>query len=439
MTKVIFGNHSSVIVPRQDRENIRKFYCDVLGGKITKEQDERDFIRLGENFYIVFLYGDVPDESEFVRTARTIWLEIKSDNVEEMRRKILESGLVRKLDIPDPHLYFQAPGGQCWRLVGINEDLSFYEGAGEGPDVKKIKEAVGGMKTKKNFNCTISAKISADEAIKRINYIPGWWGVTFSGSSEKQNDKFIVKMSGDSFFNFTVAELIPGRRVVWLVTDCNMPWYSDKKEWTNTKLIFDLSENNGVTTLNFTHEGLTPDVECYKDCETGWTHWITTSLSSYFTTGKGEMKDQSYTATVEFAKSPGDVFKRINDVSKWWTRVANGEQTEFEGRSTKLNDEFILRHGESHYSKQKLVEVIPGKKVVWFVTDSKLNWLKKNQHEWTGTKMIFELTSKGDKTALNFIHQGLVPEKECYDHSVQFWDMVIKEWLFNFITNNKGI
>jgi catechol 2,3-dioxygenase-like lactoylglutathione lyase family enzyme len=141
MANVIFGNHSSVIVPRQDRESIRKFYCDVLGGKITKEENERDFLRLGDNFYIGFLYGDVPDESEFLRTARSVWLEIKSDNVLEMTRKILDFG-VRKLDIPDPHLYFQAPGGQVLRLVGIDEDLSFYEGTGAGPDVAKVKEAL---------------------------------------------------------------------------------------------------------------------------------------------------------------------------------------------------------------------------------------------------------------------------------------------------------
>ncbi len=187
------------------------------------------------------------------------------------------------------------------------------------------------MKSENDFHCSISANINAHEAIKRIGNVPEWWGITFNGNSENQNDKFIVKMGGDSFFNFTVAELLPGKRVVWLVTECHMPWYSDKKEWTNTKLIFDLSENNGSTTLNFRHEGLTPNVECYKDCETGWTHWITTSLLSYFTTGKGEKKDQSYTATIEFAKSPEYVFKRINDVAAWWIRVAGGQQTEFEG------------------------------------------------------------------------------------------------------------
>jgi hypothetical protein len=142
-----------------------------------------------------------------------------------------------------------------------------------------------------NFNSSIVAKISAEEAIKRISNVPGWWGVTFSGSSEKQNDKFVIKMGGDSFFDFTVAELVPGKKVVWLVTDCNMPWYTDKKEWTGTKLIFDLTGDGGITTLNFTHEGLTPDVECYKDCEPGWTHWIKTSLFSYFTTGKGVFRE----------------------------------------------------------------------------------------------------------------------------------------------------
>jgi catechol 2,3-dioxygenase-like lactoylglutathione lyase family enzyme len=143
MAKVIFGNHSSVLVPRQDRDAIRKFYCDVLGGEVMKEDPERDFVRLGDDFYIGFLYGDVADESEFLRSFRAIWLEIKSDDVEEVSRRIVESGLVRTLDeIPDPHLYFQAPGGQCLRLVEIDEDLSFYEGVGAGPDVAKVKEAV---------------------------------------------------------------------------------------------------------------------------------------------------------------------------------------------------------------------------------------------------------------------------------------------------------
>jgi len=142
MAKVIVGNHASVFVPRQDRDKIRKFYRDVLGGRITRELDDKDDLQIGDNFHVAFLYGDYEDASEFLRTGRSVWLEIKSDNVEDMSRKILESGVVRKLDVPDSHLYFQAPGGQCLRLVGINEDLSQYEGVGEGPSVATVKDAV---------------------------------------------------------------------------------------------------------------------------------------------------------------------------------------------------------------------------------------------------------------------------------------------------------
>jgi hypothetical protein len=141
MATVEFGNHASVLVPLQDRDNVQGFYCGVLGGVVTRSDPERDFIRLGDD-YIVFLYGDVPDESEFLRSARAPWLEIKSDDVGATGRRILASGLVRRLELPDPHLYFQAPGGQCLRLVGSDEDLSFFEGAGEGPDMTRIKSAL---------------------------------------------------------------------------------------------------------------------------------------------------------------------------------------------------------------------------------------------------------------------------------------------------------
>jgi hypothetical protein len=141
---------------------------------------------------------------------------------------------------------------------------------------------------------------------------------------------------------------------------------------------------------------------------------------------------KSYTATIEVAKSPEDIFNHIRDVSKWWSK-------DFEGRSTKLGDEFIISHGDLHYSKQKLVEVIPNKKVVWLVTDSKLNWLEKDKTEWTNTKMVFEIIPEGDVTVLNFTHEGLFPEQECYTRCSQGWDMVIKDRLFNYIMIGKAI
>jgi hypothetical protein len=77
-----------------------------------------------EEVHFCFVYQDSAlDVRDFLKA---IYLELKTDNTEEMKQKILAFG-VGKLDVPDPHLYFQAPGGQVFKLVGINEDLSAYE------------------------------------------------------------------------------------------------------------------------------------------------------------------------------------------------------------------------------------------------------------------------------------------------------------------------
>ena len=144
------------------------------------------------------------------------------------------------------------------------------------------------------------------------------------------------------------------------------------------------------------------------------------------------LNNQNFTASIEVDKSPEEAFNHINHVSKWWSK-------DFEGSSSSLHDEFVISHTDQHYSKQKLIEFIPGKKVVWLVTESILNWIKGDKHEWTNTKMIFDITTKGDKTILHFTHEGLLPEKECYIRCGQGWNMVIKDWLFNYITNDKVI
>lgn len=145
---------------------------------------------------------------------------------------------------------------------------------------------------KKDIQCSFSAKISADEALNKISSVAGWWGVGFEGSAGKQGDQFIIKMGPEAWFNCTVTALVPGKKLVWHVDECYMPWYEDKTEWTGTDMIFNLSEQNGETILTFTHKGITPEVACYKDCQPGWTHWITRSLYSYFTTGKGDFKQR---------------------------------------------------------------------------------------------------------------------------------------------------
>lgn len=142
------------------------------------------------------------------------------------------------------------------------------------------------------------------------------------------------------------------------------------------------------------------------------------------------MKSQDFTTTFVVDKTPEETLKAINDVRGWW----NGD---LKGSSHKLHDEFEVHFGDVHYSKQKLTELVPGKRVVWLVTDSKLNFLK-NKGEWTGTTISFDLTTEGDTTQVRFTHKGLVPEIECYQACAGAWTDYMKNSLKDYITSGKG-
>jgi hypothetical protein len=147
------------------------------------------------------------------------------------------------------------------------------------------------------------------------------------------------------------------------------------------------------------------------------------------------MSKQNFTTVFLVDQRPEDVFKAVNNVRGWWTGFYSEE---IKGDTEKLNDEFIFRAGPGvHYSKQKLVEVIPNEKVVWLITDSKLSFLKKKD-EWTGTKIVFEISKKDNKTQVRFTHEGLIPKIECYEDCSSAWSLYLNERLFKLITGKES-
>jgi hypothetical protein len=142
------------------------------------------------------------------------------------------------------------------------------------------------------------------------------------------------------------------------------------------------------------------------------------------------MKEQDLTIAITVNATAEDAFKSINNVTKWWTE-------NLEGSSEKPGEEFTVRFGDVHVSTQKLVEVIPGKKVVWLVTDSQLNFIKDKQ-EWTGTKISFAIVEKDNKTTIDFTHHGLVPEIECFNACSNAWGNYINNSLCSLVNTGKG-
>jgi hypothetical protein len=142
------------------------------------------------------------------------------------------------------------------------------------------------------------------------------------------------------------------------------------------------------------------------------------------------MDDQSYTTNFTVDQSPADVFNAVTNVRGWWSQGVKGN-------TSKQDDEFIFEVPGVHFSKQKLIEVIPDKRIVWLVTESNMTFLKQPD-EWTGTKMIFNITQINNKTKLTFIHEGLVPQVECYKFCMPSWAQYIDGSLRKLIITGEG-
>jgi hypothetical protein len=138
-----------------------------------------------------------------------------------------------------------------------------------------------------------------------------------------------------------------------------------------------------------------------------------------------DAKDFTVAFTVE--QTPEEAFAAINDVRGWWTGKPG-----IEGSTDKLGDEFTYRYEPHHYSKQKVTELIPGKKVVWLVLDSSIDFVN-DKSEWKGTKVTFDIAKKGDKTEVRFTHIGLAPDIECFDACSNAWGSYVNGGLRSLI------
>jgi hypothetical protein len=142
------------------------------------------------------------------------------------------------------------------------------------------------------------------------------------------------------------------------------------------------------------------------------------------------MTAKNITATFTVDQAPQEAFDSINNVRGWWSG-------NIEGNTDKLGDEFVYRFQDIHYSKQRITELIPGKRVVWEVLDSYLSFVE-DKTEWNGTKITFEISRKGDKTEVRFTHNGLVPACACFGDCSDAWGFYVRESLRKLITSAEG-
>jgi hypothetical protein len=139
-----------------------------------------------------------------------------------------------------------------------------------------------------NYTATIFVDKNEDETFKSIMNFRGWWSEEIEGNTDRLNEVFFYHYKDVHLCKIKLVESVQGKKLAYQVLDNQFSFTADKSEWINTKLIFDISKEGDKTKVVFTHEGLSPDYECYDICNESWTNYIKNSLYKYITTGEGQ-------------------------------------------------------------------------------------------------------------------------------------------------------
>ena len=141
-------------------------------------------------------------------------------------------------------------------------------------------ETAEGLDTDYQSQLTLTASPGAVfDALTTTEGLSAWWTPTTGNGLAGGELTFSFGPGSTAVMRVDKAER--GVGVQWTNVACMMD------DWVGTTLHFDIEAlPTGGTELRFRHAGLTPRLECFTDCQSGWDHFIP-SLGAYVETGVG--------------------------------------------------------------------------------------------------------------------------------------------------------
>jgi uncharacterized protein YndB with AHSA1/START domain len=122
--------------------------------------------------------------------------------------------------------------------------------------------------------------------------------------------------------------------------------------------------------------------------------------------------------------STQDVYKAlatIDGLAGWWTSTTRGD--------SKVSGEIHFQFGDRGFFGVKVLELVPGKRVLWEVV--------KGPDKWVGTKIGFELKQEGAQATVLFKHQDWSEPSEFMHHCSTKWATFLMS-MKSFVELGKG-
>jgi hypothetical protein len=133
-----------------------------------------------------------------------------------------------------------------------------------------------------DYHSQLTLTAAADavfDALTTTEGLGSWWTpVTGNGLA---GGELTFTFAPQAWVTMRVDAAERGVGVRWTTLSCHF------EDWVGTTMDFDIEAlPAGGTELRFRHRGLTPRLECFSDCKSGWDHFIP-SLGAYVETGTG--------------------------------------------------------------------------------------------------------------------------------------------------------
>jgi len=138
----------------------------------------------------------------------------------------------------------------------------------------------------KDYSLAFTVEQTPEQAFQAINDVPSWWSGEVEGDTVKPGSEFSYRVAGAHYSRQKITESVPGKKVVWQVTDARLEFAKHKDEWKGTHIVFDIAKKGDKTEVRFTHKGLVSAFECYKDCSNAWGALVNGNLQKRIATGQ---------------------------------------------------------------------------------------------------------------------------------------------------------
>ncbi len=140
-----------------------------------------------------------------------------------------------------------------------------------------------------NYEVSIKVKSNEENAFNAVaSELNKWWG-KIDNQVSKEGDEFSISF-GNTNWRFLITEFSQHEKITWKCINAEHfveGLTNIKEEWLNTELFWNFKKNNDYVEISLEHRGLTPALNCYDICESGWNFFISTSLKNYLESGHG--------------------------------------------------------------------------------------------------------------------------------------------------------